>query len=52
MKQILHRKFGCGKNPRRPLLPMSEEKAEALMGNEWIVRLMGEEEKLLGTKQS
>lgn len=47
MKQILHRRFGYGKKPRRPLLPMSEDNADVLMSNPYIQNLMAAEEQLV-----
>ncbi|KAK5111114.1 hypothetical protein LTR62_005313 [Meristemomyces frigidus] len=43
MKQILHRKFGYGKNPRRPLLPMEEARADVVLNDLYIRALMEEE---------
>jgi hypothetical protein len=43
MKQILHRRFGHGKLPRRPLLPMSEEEADAVLAHEYLLKVLEEE---------
>ncbi|EMC93929.1 hypothetical protein BAUCODRAFT_150164 [Baudoinia panamericana UAMH 10762] len=48
MKQILHRRFGYGQKPRRPLLPMSEQKADELLNNHYIESLVAEERRLGG----
>lgn len=47
MKQILHRMFGYGTLPRRPLLPMMDEKVDALLANEYIVSVLEEERKIM-----
>jgi len=44
MKQILHRKFGYGKLPRRPLMPMSENAADVVLANRYLMRVFEEEE--------
>ncbi|KAK3633350.1 hypothetical protein LTR56_013333 [Elasticomyces elasticus] len=43
MKQILHRRFGYSKLPRRPLLPMGEAEADALLASPYIEALVKEE---------
>ncbi|KAK4891589.1 hypothetical protein LTR27_009758 [Elasticomyces elasticus] len=43
MKQILHRRFGYSKLPRRPLLPMGEAEADALLASPYINALVKEE---------
>lgn len=44
MKQLLHRQFGYGHKPRRPLLGMNEDKAHELMTNTYVQRLIREEQ--------
>lgn len=46
MKQILHRLFGYGKMPKRPLLAMPDETVNALFANEYIVDVLDEEAKI------
>ncbi|KAK5678315.1 hypothetical protein LTS10_009487 [Elasticomyces elasticus] len=43
MKQILHRRFGYSKLPRRPLLPMGDAEADALLASSYIEALVKEE---------
>lgn len=47
MKQILHRFFGYGKMPRRPLLPMADEEVDDLLANEYLVKILEEENRIL-----
>lgn len=47
MKQILHRLFDYGKMPRRPLLQMMDERVDDLFANEYIVRVLEEERKIM-----
>ncbi|KAK5121605.1 hypothetical protein LTR85_004777 [Meristemomyces frigidus] len=51
MKQLLCRRFGYGKAPRRPLLAMSGSKADELVGNAYVQQLMAEEEQLVSQSQ-
>ena len=40
MKKLLNRTFGCGALPRRPLLPMDDEKAEEVFSDARLVKLL------------
>jgi 4-hydroxy-2-oxoglutarate aldolase len=46
MKMLLHRQFGYGEKPRRPLLPMSKEEGSGLLLNEYLTAVFDEEKKL------
>ena len=46
MKQILHRSFGYGKMPRRPLLVMPDEMVDAIFANEYMLSVLEEEAKI------
>lgn len=45
MKMLLHKQFGYGRLPRRPLLPSSEESAAAWFKNPLLLDILKEEEK-------
>lgn len=47
MKQILHRIFGFGKMPRRPLLPVMDEKVDAIFENDYLIRVLEEEGRIV-----
>jgi len=46
MKMILNRLYGFGKNPRRPILPMSEEQAGLMLENPDLRALLDYEKSL------
>jgi hypothetical protein len=45
MKMLLHKQFGYGRLPRRPLLPSSEESAASWFKNPLLLNILKEEEK-------
>lgn len=47
LKMMVHQRFGYGKSPRRPLLPMSDEHGEALMQNKYLAAVIEEEATLV-----
>ncbi|KUJ15975.1 putative dihydrodipicolinate synthase [Mollisia scopiformis] len=50
MKMLLNRMFGYGKNPRRPLMPITAEKRDLIMA-EGVLKELVEFEKSLGTSK-